>query len=83
MTSSREPAPPYSTFLESAGGKWVRWRDAACRKNWYRDYGKVIADARFALARDGMTVEEMTEPEGNARPKRTGRVRLKTDDDAY
>jgi hypothetical protein len=67
-------------------GVWIRWKDMAAKKNWYRKYGStVLSRVRDALAKTGVTVEETVEEQdekGHATGrKRTGRLRLRCDND--
>lgn len=59
-------------------GMWIRWKDVAAKKNWYRKFSaRTLSSTRDALAKSGMTVEEETgEP-----TKRTGRIRLRVSED--
>ena len=62
-------------------GVWIRWKETASKKNWYRKYGsRTLASCRDALFRSGITVEETVE-EDDGKPKRTGRLRLRWDGD--
>ena len=62
-------------------GMWVRWRDLAARKNWYKKYtARVLSGTRDALAKSGYTIEETVKDE-EGRPKRTGRFRLRVSTD--
>jgi hypothetical protein len=57
-------------------GVWIRWKDVATKKNWYRKFSaRTLSATRDALAKSGATVEETIEDE-DGRPKRTGRIRL-------
>ena len=67
-------------------GVWIRWKDMAAKKNWYRKYGStVLSRVRDALAKTGSTVEEtIEEQDGEGRvigKKRTGRLRLRCESD--
>lgn len=67
-------------------GVWIRWKDMASKKNWYRKYGSsVLSRVRDALAKTGFTVEEtIEEKDADGRTigkKRTGRLRLRGDGD--
>jgi hypothetical protein len=67
-------------------GDWIRWKDMASKKNWYRKYGSsVLSRVRDALAKTGVTVEETIEEYDEkgqfTGKKRTGRLRLRCDSD--
>lgn len=60
--------------------KWLRWRDIASKKSWYRKYGAgTLNRVREALVRSGMMMEESV-GEGDNRRK-TGLIRLRKDED--
>ena len=60
---------------------WVRWRDLAAKKNWYKKFtARVLSGTRDALAKSGYTIEETVKDE-EGRPKRTGRFRLRVSTD--
>ena len=62
-------------------GVWIRWREMATRKNWYKKFSaRTLSGTRDALAKSGATVEETVE-DGTGAPKRTGRLRLRYDGD--
>ncbi len=68
-------------------GVWIRWKDMAGKKNWYRKYGStVLSRVRDAMAKTGLTIEETIEEEDEkgrtTGKKRTGRLRLRCDNDA-
>jgi hypothetical protein len=69
------------TTLERNPTKWIKWREVAAKKGWYRKYGaSLLGRVRESLAKTGITIEE-TEDGDNGRPKRTGRIRLRRDTD--
>ena len=56
-------------------GEWVSWRELANKKSWYRKYGgRLLSSTRDAMAKSGLTIEEVIEEDG--KPQRTGRLRL-------
>ncbi len=61
-------------------GAWIKWRELAGKKNWYRKYSaRTLSATRDALAKSGMTIEETVLEEGEdgrQRKKKTGRLRL-------
>jgi hypothetical protein len=67
-------------------GVWIKWKEMAGKKNWYRKYGSsVLSRVRDALAKTGLTVEETVEEQDEKGhiigKKRTGRLRLRSDSD--
>lgn len=61
-------------------GTWIRWRELATKKNWYRKFSaRTLSSTRDALHKSGFTVEEIVDTEGA--PKRTGRLRLRISED--
>lgn len=63
-------------------GMWIRWRELAAKKNWYKKFSaRTLSATRDALHKSGFTIEEVVEDE-DGKPKRTGRLRLRvgTDD---
>ncbi len=69
------------SVLEKVEGKWIKWREVAVKKNWYRKYGsRVLSATRDSLLKSGMTIEETTDDE-DGKPKRTGRIRLRLADE--
>lgn len=62
-------------------GTWIRWRELAGKKNWYRKFSaRTLSSTRDALAKSGFTIEE-TVGDDNGAPKRTGRLRLRVGED--
>lgn len=62
-------------------GMWISWRALAAKKSWYRKFGaRTLSTTRDTLAKSGKTIEE-TEEDEDGRSKRTGRFRLRVDDD--
>jgi hypothetical protein len=58
-------------------GMWIRWRELAAKKNWYKKFSaRTLSATRDALHKSGFTIEEVVDDE-DGKPKRTGRFRLR------